>query len=183
MGLFSIFLYTFTINCFTTENKKKLSICFALFIANNFLKSISSRKMCGFIGSLFKKMIPYNTTPTFREVGGVTQPRTFCRRHKTSHGITLTITKLIDFYSQGIITFLFAAVFNSNEPERQFIGKLILPTGTFKKLSSLCSGLQNFFWFQYKQCKLCLTKIPTVDFFKLLSAIYFQNMRIVTRDF
>ena len=28
------------------------------------------------------------------------------------HGIILTITKLIDFYSKGIITLLFATVFN-----------------------------------------------------------------------
>ena len=41
-------------------------------------KIISSRKMCGFICSVFKKIIPNNTTPTFQEVGGVTQPRIFC---------------------------------------------------------------------------------------------------------
>ena len=39
---------------------------------------ISSRKMCGFISSVFKKIIPNNTTPTFQEVGGVIQPRIFC---------------------------------------------------------------------------------------------------------
>ena len=33
--------------------------------------------MCGFISSVFKKIIPKNTTPTFQEVGGVTQPRIF----------------------------------------------------------------------------------------------------------
>ena len=36
MGLFSIFLYTFTINCVTTGARKcLLSTCFALFVANN----------------------------------------------------------------------------------------------------------------------------------------------------
>ena len=39
---------------------------------------ISSRKMCGFISSVFKKIIPNNTTATFQEVGGVSQPRIFC---------------------------------------------------------------------------------------------------------
>ena len=31
---------------------------------------------------------------------------------RTYHGIALTITKLIDFYSQGIIMFLYVTVFN-----------------------------------------------------------------------
>ena len=39
---------------------------------------ISSRKICGSISSVFKKIIPYDTIPTFQEVGGVTQPRIFC---------------------------------------------------------------------------------------------------------
>ena len=33
---------------------------------------ISSRKNCGLLSSVFKKIIPSNTTPTFLEVGGVT---------------------------------------------------------------------------------------------------------------
>ena len=36
-----------------------------------------SRKMCGLISSVFKKIIPYSTIPTFQEVGGVTQPLIF----------------------------------------------------------------------------------------------------------
>ena len=43
---------------------------------------ISSRKMCGFICSVLKKITPNNTTPTFQEVGGVTQPRIICRWYK-----------------------------------------------------------------------------------------------------
>ena len=43
--------------------------------------------------SVFKKIIPDATTPTCQEVGGVTQPLIFCRRHRFSHGIALTITK------------------------------------------------------------------------------------------
>ena len=36
------------------------------------IKIISSRKKCGLFSSVFKKIIPNNTTPTFQEVGGVT---------------------------------------------------------------------------------------------------------------
>ena len=36
------------------------------------IKIISSRKKCSLSSSVSKKMIPYNTTPTFQEVGGVT---------------------------------------------------------------------------------------------------------------
>ena len=75
------------------------------------IKIISSRRTCGFISSVFKKFIPYNTTPTFQEVGGVTQPHIFVDGIRTSHGIALTITKLIDLYSQGVFTWLFATVF------------------------------------------------------------------------
>ena len=63
------------------------------------------------ISSVFKKMIPNNTTPTFQEVGGVTQPRIFYDGIRT-HGIPLPITKLIDFYFQRVFTFLFATVFS-----------------------------------------------------------------------
>ena len=105
------------------------------------IQIISSRKKCGLFSSVFKKIIPTNTTPTFQEEGGhgVTQPLIFGIRTsqklfvafpwvvtstgprrfmvvcdgnsrrlnrkwfygeaETSHGIALTITKLIDFYS------------------------------------------------------------------------------------
>ena len=36
------------------------------------IKIISSRKKCGLFSSVLKKIIPYNTTPTFQEVDGVT---------------------------------------------------------------------------------------------------------------
>ena len=35
------------------------------------IKIISSPKKCGLFSSVFKKIIPDNTTPTFQEVGGV----------------------------------------------------------------------------------------------------------------
>ena len=37
-----------------------------------YIKIISSRKKCGLLSSVFKKIIPNNTTPTFTEMGGVT---------------------------------------------------------------------------------------------------------------
>ena len=40
------------------------------FICNE--QCISSRKKCGLFSSVFTKIIPYTTTPTFQEVGGVT---------------------------------------------------------------------------------------------------------------
>ena len=81
---------------------------FCFIYSQQCIKIILSRKMCGFISSVFKKIIPYNTTSTFQEVGGVTQPHGI----KISDGIALTITKLLDFFSQGIFTFLFATVFS-----------------------------------------------------------------------
>ena len=36
------------------------------------IKIISSRKNCGLLSSVFKKIIPNNTTLTFLEVSGVT---------------------------------------------------------------------------------------------------------------
>ena len=71
-------------------------------------KIISTNKRCGLFSSVFKEIIPNNTTPTFQEVGRVTNklnPSHFVDGIITSHGIPLTITKLIDFYSQGICTF------------------------------------------------------------------------------
>ena len=56
--------------------------------------------MCGFISSVLKKIISSNTTPIFQEVGGYLHPTHVVDGIRTSHGIALTITKLIDFYSQ-----------------------------------------------------------------------------------
>ena len=46
------------------------------------MKIILSHKKCGLFSSVFKKIIPYNTNPTFQELGGVTKPLLFCRWHK-----------------------------------------------------------------------------------------------------
>ena len=79
MGLLLILLYTLTINCVTKGARKKhieYMICFIY--SQQYITIISLRKLCGFISSVFKKSIPNNTTPTFQEVDGVTQPRIFC---------------------------------------------------------------------------------------------------------
>ena len=60
------------------DEKKSIEYMFCFIYSQKCIKIISLPKMCGFIGSVFKKIIPYNTTPTNQEVGGVTQPRTIC---------------------------------------------------------------------------------------------------------
>ena len=45
---------------------------FCFICSKQCIKIISSHKKCGLFSSLFKKIIPNNTTPTFQEVGGVT---------------------------------------------------------------------------------------------------------------
>ena len=45
---------------------------FCFICSEQCIKIISWHKKCGLFGSVFKKIIPYNTTPTFQEVGGVT---------------------------------------------------------------------------------------------------------------
>ena len=73
MGLFSIFLYTLTINCVTTGARKKpIEYMFCFICSKQCINIISSRKMCGLFSSVFKKIIPNNSAPTFQEVGGVT---------------------------------------------------------------------------------------------------------------
>ena len=45
---------------------------FCFICSEQCIKIISSRKNCGLFSSVFKKIIPNNTTSTFLEVGGVT---------------------------------------------------------------------------------------------------------------
>ena len=75
-------------------------------------QNISSRKNVDLFSSVFQKSIPNNTTPTFQEVGRVTQPLIFVESMRISHGIALTITKVISFFSQCVLTLLLATVFN-----------------------------------------------------------------------
>ena len=73
MGLFSYFLYSFTLNCVTTEARKmSIGYMFCFICSEQCIKIVSLRKKCGLSSSVFKKIIPNNTTPTFTEVGGVT---------------------------------------------------------------------------------------------------------------
>ena len=74
MGLFSIVLYTI-INCVTTGARKMPTVCMFYFICGEqCIKIILSRKKCtcSLFTSVFKKIIPNNTTPTFQEVVRVT---------------------------------------------------------------------------------------------------------------
>ena len=45
---------------------------FCFIYSEQCIKIISSHKKCGLFSSVFMKIIPDNTTPTFQEVGGVT---------------------------------------------------------------------------------------------------------------
>ena len=85
---------------------------FCFILSEQCIKINSSIKKCGLFSSVFKKIIPNNTTPTFQEVGGVTYPPHFVDAIRTSHVIAFAIAKLIDYYSQGTFTFLFATVSN-----------------------------------------------------------------------
>ena len=58
--------------------------------------------------SVFKITDPYITTPTFQEVCGVTQPHNFVESIGESHGIAFNYKKVIVFYSQGILTLIYA---------------------------------------------------------------------------
>ena len=44
---------------------------FCFICSDQCIKIILSCKKCGLFCSVFKKIIPNNTTPTFQEVGGV----------------------------------------------------------------------------------------------------------------
>ena len=55
---------------------------FCFICSEQCIKIISSRKKCGLFSSVFKKIIPNNTTPTFQEVGGVISPLKFCQWNK-----------------------------------------------------------------------------------------------------
>ena len=72
-GIFFYFFNTFTINCVTTVARKMpIEYMFCFICRKQCIKIISSRKKCGLFSSVFKKIIPNNTTPTFQVVSGVT---------------------------------------------------------------------------------------------------------------
>ena len=71
MGLFSIFRYTFPINCVTIgAHKMPIKYMFCFICIEQCIKIFSSRKKCCLFSSVFKKIIPNKTAPTFQEVGG-----------------------------------------------------------------------------------------------------------------
>ena len=45
---------------------------FCFIYSEQCIESFRRAKKCGLFSSVFKKIIPNNTTPTFQEVGGVT---------------------------------------------------------------------------------------------------------------
>ena len=75
--------------------------------------------------------------------------------------------------------------FKWNKPESQLIAKLILPNKNILRDNPFVLVYKKLLWFQYKEHKVCLRKIPTQGMFKQLSTadIYYQNMGIMACDF
>ena len=66
------FLHTFTINCVTTGARKMpTEYIFCFICSEQCIKTISPLKNCRLFSSVFKKIIPNNTTLIFQEVDGV----------------------------------------------------------------------------------------------------------------
>ena len=60
-------------NCVATgAGKMYIEYMFCFISSEQCIKIISSRKKCSWFSSVFKKILPNNTTPTFQEVDGVT---------------------------------------------------------------------------------------------------------------
>ena len=78
MELVFIFPYTFTIKCVTIGARKMpIEYMFGFICIKQCIKIISSRKKYGLFRSVLNTIIPNNTTPTFQEVGRITQPLIF----------------------------------------------------------------------------------------------------------
>ena len=93
------------------HEKKPIEPMFCFIYSQQCIIIISSRKMCVFIGSVFKKIVLITLPLLFKKWVGYLNPAYFADGIRTSHGITFTIAKLIYFYSQGIFV-LFATVIN-----------------------------------------------------------------------
>ena len=79
---FRFFLYTFTINRVTeVARKMPIEYMFGFDFSEQCIKLISLHKKIVFFSSVFKKIISNDATPTFQEVGVVTEPIIFCRWH------------------------------------------------------------------------------------------------------
>ena len=79
---FDFSLYFYDKLCHYRRTKKPYYFMICFIYSQQCITIISYLKMCGFISSVFKKIIPNNTTTTFQEVGGVIQPCIFCLWHK-----------------------------------------------------------------------------------------------------
>ena len=118
------------------HEKCLLSICFALFVANSAFKSFRRASVACLV--LYpRKLFLITLLLLFKNWVGYLNPSHFVDVIRTSHDIVLTITKMIDFYSQGIFTFLFATIIKLNDPERQLIAKLSLSHGKIIRVISL----------------------------------------------
>ena len=93
------------------HEKFLLSICFALFVSNNAYKSIRHAKRVACLVLFSRKLFIITLPLLFKKWVGYLNPSNRVDGISTSHGIALTITQLIDLYSQGIFTILFAIVF------------------------------------------------------------------------
>ena len=69
---FSIFLYTFTLNCDTTGAQECLLSMFCFICSEQCIRIISSHKKYALFSVVFKKSVPNSTTPTFQEVASIT---------------------------------------------------------------------------------------------------------------
>ena len=81
MGLFTVFILLLEKWVTTGARKKPIEYMFCFICSEQCIKNQD-----GLICSVFKKSIPYNTTPTFQEVDGVTQSLIFCRWHENFSG-------------------------------------------------------------------------------------------------
>ena len=150
-----------------------------LICSEQYIQVISSSKKCSLFSSAFKKIILNNTTHTFQEEGGVTQPLIFRRWHRNFSWYCVNHHQVEWFLHSGYFYVFVCHYFHLKWSRKSTHNA---PWEDFQDLSFLCSGLQHFFWVQYKEQKVCLTKIPKQSIFKVQSAIYFQNMCIATCD-
>ena len=101
LDIFRFFFILFTINGVNTGARKRSIEYIICFIYSQPCITITRRSKCVALLDLYS-----------RKVLIITLPLHFFDRIRTSHGIASTITKLIDFYSLGVFTFLIATVFN-----------------------------------------------------------------------
>ena len=113
-NFFDFSLYFYYKLCHRKSTKKKpIEQMFCFIYSQQCIKTILSRKTSGSISSVFKKILQLTLPLLFKKWVGTLYPTYFVDGIRTSHVITSTITKLIDYYSQGIFSFfLFATVFN-----------------------------------------------------------------------